>query len=79
MVELFSAIRKNTEVTAKWNALKREGKDRWVRELLDYCLVRNDLVDVLEKFFDMAALWAEYEKTHRYFGSTHRILHLRSV
>ena len=83
LVDLFSAIGKNPNATGKWNKLKRNEKDRWIRELLDYSLIRSDLADALEKFFNhelnIEALWAEYEKTRRYFGATHRILHLRAI
>jgi hypothetical protein len=63
-INLISAIYKDENLAAKWKNLSESNKKLWVTELLDYSLLRNDLADSLQSFYDRSVsidvLWSKY-------------------
>jgi hypothetical protein len=66
VVDLISAINKNEIVAAKWKGIEDKEKKAWITRLLDYSLLRCDISDALQKFYedsaDIEPLWTLYEK-----------------
>jgi len=78
VVDLISAINKNESVAAKWKGINDENKKHRIVGLLDYSLLRSDLADGLQTFYDkslgIGAIWALYEKTlETPFNSTGKV------
>ena len=74
LVDLHSAIKQDKAVASKLPSRKR--RDSWIRELLDYCLVRSELAVTLERFFEhscgIVEVWTEYAKTRHPYGVSGR-------
>jgi len=69
VVDLILGITNKEPTASNWKGMSDDDKKRWVVGLLDCSLVRDDLANALEAFYngklDVTALWDNYESSRR--------------